>query len=290
MIKVYGVKANNVESTEITSLKELDALAKKSDWLWVNCLEPSPKEYELIARMLNAESDVMEEIKSGKPILTYKRFNDCILLSISVATVKEELAAYQIYIAVKGKVLLTLSSKDFASAVEKAILKVNDCISTAECVSELDDIDPSFAICEVFREVINRNLEAIMSLRESVEKIEEEAFEKPTKKAVTKKVFAIKKQIAEFHRLLWSEREMITSLRDGLIPNIKLCKKSMLSLDDAVSSISQELAFIDSVDKALDGVLRLQDLGMIHRVESIIVKLTVAVVIMNILLIILELW
>ncbi|MEM2911826.1 MAG: CorA family divalent cation transporter [Candidatus Bathyarchaeia archaeon] len=290
MIKVYSVKANKVKSTEITSFKELDALAKKSDWLWIDCLEPNQKEYELIAQLLNAESDVMEEIKSGKPILTYKRFNDWILLSISAATIKEELETYQIYVAIKGKALLTFSSKDSASPVEKAISKINDCISTTECVTELDGIDPSFALCEVFREVVNKNLESIMSLRENVEKIEGEAFEKPAKKAITKKVFAVKKQISAFHRLLWSEREMITSLRDGLIPNIKLCQKSILSLEYAISSLSQELAFIDSIDKALDGILRLQDLGMIHRVESMIVNLTLAVVILTLILIILELW
>jgi len=290
MIKVYGVKANKVRSTELSSFEELNMLAKKFDWLWVDCLEPSPKEYELIAQFLNAEPEVIEEIKKGKPILTYKRFGDCILLSISAVAIKEELETYQIYIAIKGKVLLTLRSQDSASPVEKAILKINDCILTAECPSELDGIGPSFTLCEVFYEVINGNLEAIMSFRENVEKIEEEAFEKPTEKAITRKVFTIKKQISAFHRLLWSEREMITNLKDGLIPNIKLCNKSILSLEDAVSNISQELAFIDSIDKALDGVLRLQDLGMIHRVESIIVKLTVAVVIMNIILIVLELW
>lgn len=138
-----------------------------------------------------------------------------------VATIKEELNTYQIYIAIKGKVFLVLRSQDAASPVERAILKIKDCILTTECASELNGIDPSFALCEVLYEIINRNLEVIMSLRENVEKIEE-AFVKPAKKAITKKVFAIKKQIAAFHQLLWSEREMITSLRDGLIPNIKL--------------------------------------------------------------------
>ena len=55
-----------------------------------------------------------------------------------------------------------------------------------------------------------------------------------------------------------------------------------------MNSISRELEFLTSYDNSLDGVLRLQDLSMIHRVERTLVYLTVITVIMNLLLILLE--
>lgn len=47
MIKVYGIKANKVQSTELSSLEEINMLAKKSDWLWVDCLEQAQKNMNL---------------------------------------------------------------------------------------------------------------------------------------------------------------------------------------------------------------------------------------------------
>jgi len=63
--------------------------------------------------------------------------------------------------------------------------------------------------------------------------------------------------------------------------------KSILGLEDAIDNISRELEFLDSYGNALDRVLRLQDLGMIHRVERTLIYLTFVIIIMNILLIIL---
>jgi hypothetical protein len=77
--------------------------------------------------------------------------------------------------------------------------------------------------------------------------------------------------------------------KNGLVPNIKLCKKSISSLEDSANSISKELEFLNSYDNALDGVLRLQDLSMIHKVERTLIYLTVITVIMNLILILLEL-
>jgi len=158
-----------------------------------------------------------------------------------------------------------------------------------DCLSGVEEIGPSFVLCEVLRETTNRNLDVAMGLREMIEKLEEKAMAKPSKKAIVNEVFALKRQIAMFYRLLWSEQQMTGSLKDGLIPNIKLCEKSILGLEDAMSDISRELEFLNSYDSALDGVLRLQDLGMIHRVERTLIYLTIVIVIMNIILILLQL-
>ncbi|MEM3874548.1 MAG: hypothetical protein QXU45_05390 [Candidatus Bathyarchaeia archaeon] len=85
------------------------------------------------------------------------------------------------------------------------------------------------------------------------------------------------------------EQQIVGGLKNGVVPNIKLCEKSILSLEDTMNNLSRELEFLTSYDSALDGVLRLQDLSMIHRVERTLVYLTIITVIMNLILILLEL-
>jgi len=110
----------------------------------------------------------------------------------------------------------------------------------------------------------------------------------PSSKAISKKVFALKRQIAKLYRLLWSEEQIMSSLKDGLIPNIELCQETVLGLEDSMSNVARELEFLNSYDNALDGVLRLQDLGMIHKVERTLIYLTIIILVMNVFLIVLE--
>lgn len=279
---VYAVKAKEVRAKDLYSLEELKILEKKADWLWIDCMEPSSQEFEIISELLGNEPKILDDIKRDRTFPRYKKHNDYTLLSLSVAAVQNEFKTYPIYTAVKEKMLLTLRSKGSSKPIEYSIQTLQD------CVSDVKETNPSFVLCEVMRETTNENLEVVMALREMIESIEEEAMVKPSEKAVAKKVFALKRQIPKLYRLLWSEEQTISSLKDGLVPNIKLCDETISGLEDAMSNVSQELGFLNSYDNALDGVLRLQDLGMIHRVERTLIYLTIVIVIMNIILIIFE--
>lgn len=177
---------------------------------------------------------------------------------------------------------MTVRNSGSAQPVERAIQTLRD------CVEEMKKTDPAFVVCEVLRETANENLEAMMALREVIESIEEQAIAKPSRRALAKKVFALKREIAVLYRLLWSEEQIMSSLKDGLIPNLERCEENVLGLEDAMGNISRELEFLSSYDSALDGVLTIQNLGMIHRVETTLIHLTVVIIIMNIILIILE--
>lgn len=279
---VYGTKGKKVHACDIHSLEELKELKKKFDWLWIDCLEPSAKEFETISHLISIEPKVLEDMKNNRTFSRYKKFDDYTLLSISFAVMQKELKTYPIYIIINQKMLLTLRSKESSIPVEYAIQAMKDSLS------EIQGIEPSFILCEILRETTNKNLDVVMELREIIEKLEEKAMAKPSKTTINE-VFALKRQIATFCRLLWTEQQMVGSLKNGLVPNIKLCEKSVLGLEDAMDNVSRELEFLNSYDNALDGVLRLQDLSMIHKVERTLIYLTVIIVIMNIFLILLEL-
>ena len=74
----------------------------------------------------------------------------------------------------------------------------------------------------------------------------------------------------------------------GIIPNLALVPEAKLIVEDASDDITRELEFVDSFNRSLDSILRLQDLGSIHRVETHVVFLTISLVVLTIILIMLE--
>ena len=278
----YAIKAKKVIATDISSLDEVRKLEKDADWLWIDCFEPSPEEFQLASELLCIDEKILDDVKMGRTFPRYKKHNDCTLFSISVATIQNELKTFPIYVGAKERLVMTMRKPGSSKPVERTIQTVKD------CVEEMEKTNPAFVVCEVLRETSNENLEAMMALREIIERVEEEAIVKPSRKTLTRKVFALKREIAVLYRLLWSEEQMMSSLKDGLIPNLEPCAESILGLEDAMDNISRELEFLNSYDNALDGILRLQDLGMIHRVEKTLIYLTIAIVAMNLILIAME--
>lgn len=278
----YAIKAKKVIATDISSLDEVRKLEKDADWLWIDCFEPSPEEFQLASELLCIDEKILDDVKMGRTFPRYKKHNDCTLFSILVATIQNELKTFPIYVGAKERLVMTMRKPGSSKPVERTIQTVKD------CVEEMEKTNPTFVVCEVLRETSNENLEAMMALREIIEQVEEEAIVKPSRKTLTRKVFALKREIAVLYRLLWSEEQMMSSLKDGLIPNLEPCAESILGLEDAMDNISRELEFLNSYDNALDGILRLQDLGMIHRVEKTLIYLTIAIVAMNLILIAME--
>ncbi len=78
------------------------------------------------------------------------------------------------------------------------------------------------------------------------------------------------------------------SIEEGIVPVVQSSEMDKQTLSHAVSNISRELSFISSNDAALDSILRLQDLGMIHRVERTLIYLTLITLIVNFIMILLE--
>ncbi len=282
MMWAYAIKAKKVIATDISSLDEVRKLEKDADWLWIDCFEPSPEEFQLASELLCIDEKILDDVKMGRTFPRYKKHNDCTLFSILVATIQNELKTFPIYVGAKERLVMTMRKPGSSKPVERTIQTVKD------CVEEMEKTNPTFVVCEVLRETSNENLEAMMALREIIEQVEEEAIVKPSRKTLTRKVFALKREIAVLYRLLWSEEQMMSSLKDGLIPNLEPCAESILGLEDAMDNISRELEFLNSYDNALDGILRLQDLGMIHRVEKTLIYLTIAIVAMNLILIAME--
>ena len=78
------------------------------------------------------------------------------------------------------------------------------------------------------------------------------------------------------------------SIREGVVLEIETTEEIEETLNHAISNISRELALIDSHNNALESILSLQNLGMIHRVERNLISLTLMALIVSVILILLE--
>jgi Mg2+ and Co2+ transporter CorA len=137
-------------------------------------------------------------------------------------------------------------------------------------------------------EIIDENSLAMVSIRELVDKIEEEALEKPRRKTITQSIFKLKRGLSTLQQLLWAENELLSDLTVGVIPRLRLAPEAKPIIEEAMDDIDRELEIVDSYNNSLDSILRLQDLGSIHRVETNLVYLTITLVALTVILIMLE--
>jgi hypothetical protein len=88
--------------------------------------------------------------------------------------------------------------------------------------------------------------------------------------------------------LLWAEKELLSDLSAGVIPRLRLAPEAKPILEDSVDDVNRQLEILDSYNTSLDSILRLQDLGSIHRVETNLFYLTISLVALTAILIMLE--
>jgi len=276
-------ESNKLQARDAHSLIELQRLDKKVNWLWIDCMEPDDKELEIIAEFVK-DTEITKVIEKRQIFSPYRKVNDHILISIPLVAFREKLETHPIYVFAKKKIVITVRSRHSSKAIDHTLDTLRDCILK---VCEHGNAS-SFTVNRLFHEVSNENLEAVMALRTRTDEIEEKALANPGDKQTNKTVFALKREISNLERTLWTQRELMLSIEEGIVPVIQSSEMDKQTLSHAVSNISRELSFISSNDAALDSILRLQDLGMIHRVERTLIYLTLITLIVNFIMILLE--
>ena len=283
MIWTYTItKSNKLQARDAHSLSELQKLSEKANWLWIDCLEPNDEELEIIANLLK-ETKIVSIVKKRQIFLQYEKINDYLLISMPSVTFKDKLETSPVYVLTKEKILLTIRGEGSSKSIDNALKTFQDCISRVKC-----SVFSSFIISRLFYELTNKNLNVILVLRERIDELEERTLAKPGDKRIGKAVFALKREMSALERILWVQRGVMLDVREGVIPTVESSEIDKQTLSYALNNISRELSLINSYDNALDSILSLQDLGMIHRVERTLIYLTLLTLLVNIIMILLE--
>ena len=285
MIRVYTVKNKELFETDVRSKKEMDDIVGKVKRAWVDCSDLDETETNIVSNLLGVEATTLDGIENGKIRPHYAKCFDEMCpyytwISTPVVEFTDELKLHPLSIILKQRFLVTMRSKHSEGLIE----------STLRTFQALPPADrkPTVILSKLVHEIIDENAGAMVSIRDLIDNIEAEAMEGPNKKAVTKSIFKLKRSLSTLHRLLWAEKELLSDLDLGVIPNLTLVPEAKLIIEDASDDIARELDFVDSFNRSLDSILRLQDLGAIHRVETNLVFLTVSLVVLTVILILLE--
>lgn len=285
MIRVYTVIQKELFVNDVGSQEEMNDLISKVKRAWVDCWDLDDEEVMIISRVLGVEPTILNGIEDGKVRPTYAKCFDeeCpyyTWISTPVVEFANKLKLHPLSIILKERFLVTLRS-GYSSRL------IDSTIRTFKAL-EPEERKPSFVLSKLLHKIIDENSEAMVSIRELIDKIEGEAMENPRKKTVTQSIFKLKRGLSTLYRLLWAEKELLSDMNLGVIPHLKLAEEAKLIVEDASDDVTRELEFVDSYNRSLDSVLRLQDLGSIHRVEKSLVFLTAVLVVMTVALIILD--
>ena len=285
MIHVYTVKNKELFKNEVRSKKEMDIIVTKIKRAWVDCSDLDENETKIVADLLGVETKTLNGIENGKIRPHYEKCFDetCPFytwISTPVVEFTNKLELHPMSIILKERFLVTLRSK-YSERIVESTLRTFKAIAPQQR-------KPTVILCKLIHEIIDENSGAMVSIRDLIDALEAEAMEEPNTTSVTKSVFKLKRNLSTLHRLLWAEKEMLADIDLGIIPNLNLVPEAKLIIEDASDDITRELEFVDSFNRSLDSILRLEDLGAIHRVESNLVLLTVALVILTIVLVLIE--
>ncbi len=286
MIRVYTVKNKELFETAVSSKKEMDKIFAKVERAWVDCSDLDENETKIVADLLGVEAKTLTGIQNGKIRPHYEKCLDetCPFytwISTPVVEFTDNLELHPMSIILKKRFLVTLRS-NYSERIIESTLRTFRAMAP-------EQRKPTVILCKLIHEIIDENSGAMVSIRDQIDKLEEKAMEGEKKTDVTKSVFKLKRNLSTLHRLLWAEKEMLSDIDLGVIPILNLVSEAKLIIEDASDDITRELEFVDSFNRSLDSILRLEDLGAIHRVESNLVLLTWALVILTIVLVVIEL-
>jgi len=274
----YTVAGKKFYSADIASSEALHDLSGKADWLWVDCSDLDNKETVILSEFFGIESNILNNVKKGRFHPSCERYRDYVLIAIPFVEFENALQLHPISIIVKEKVLITSRNTYSAKLIGKAVETLEGYIIEGE------EANLSFIVSRLFREVADENSKAMMSIKGQIDKVEEEALQKPGQRSIAPSVFRLKRDIFTLHRLLWIERELMSDARERVVPHIKIDEEAELIIHDAIDDIDRELEFVDSYGKTLDNILSLQDLGLIHRVERTLIFLTSIILVLDLIL------
>jgi Mg2+ and Co2+ transporter CorA len=286
MMWTYTVtEKNELFAQDVDSQKGLEKMIKESNWVWIDMMQPDEKEFDMIQNFIK-EPRILEEIKEKKSISRPEKMNDFTFFSVSQAIYDKKLHVFPVYVLTKANgIFITIRSKSSSQAFKNALKTFEDCVGKV-CEG---DVNSLFLLGRLFHELTNENLDTLMDIREHIDSLEQKALENPGNKEISRSVFVTKRVISTLERVLWSQREQMLNIREGVVLMIKATEEIETTLNFAINNISRELSFLTSENYALDSILSLQDLGMIHRVEKRLIVLSFLALIVSILLIFLEL-
>jgi Mg2+ and Co2+ transporter CorA len=269
MIWTYTCIEGKLQAKDVDLLSEIKKIGAGTTWLWIDCVSPTDTELQTIAKFIG-ENRIIEIVKAKQLLSQYERINEHVLIPSVIVDFKDKLETHLIHIVTDKLSLITIRDENGNRPIKNTIRIFQDCLKKLKC-----ETSSSFAISRLLNEITNENLNAIMMLRNRISETEEKVLAKPANEQIDKVVFKLKREIAALERILWIQREILLAIEEGIVPNIEYSEMDRPTLRHTINNVARELSLISSHNNALDGILSVRGLGLIHRVEKMLILLAV---------------
>jgi Mg2+ and Co2+ transporter CorA len=234
---------------DIKSQQDMDKITNKFKQAWIDCWDLEEREVKIVSGILGIEPENLLKLKEDVINPKYSKcFDEGSFFYTDISTPVVEfsgiLTLHPFRIFLKERFLVTLRSGYSSQLIESTIRTFR--------ILDRNERKPSVILAKLIHEIIDENSGAMFSIRELIDKIEGKAMESHKKKSVERAIFKLKRQLSTFHRLLWAEKELLSDISLGVIPNLKLVAEAHRIIDDASDDITRELEFLDHYDNTLD--------------------------------------
>jgi Mg2+ and Co2+ transporter CorA len=268
----------------VDSQEDLERMITESNWVWIDSMQPSEKELDIIQKFVE-EPGMLDIIKEEKSISRPEKINEFTFFSVSQALYDGQLQVSPVYVLIKANgIFITIRKMSSSQAFKNALKTFEDCVGKV-CEGDLNSL---FLLSRLFHELTNENIDTLMDIKDNIDTLERKALENPGDKGISRSVFAMKRVISTLERVLWAQREQMLNIHEGVVLMVTTTEEIKTTFNFAINNISRELSLLTSENYALDSILSLQNLGMIHRVEKRLILLSFLALIVSILLILLK--
>ncbi|KYC53686.1 MAG: Magnesium transport protein CorA [Candidatus Methanofastidiosum methylothiophilum] len=269
MFEVFYLLDNQIKK-EVASYEKLLELSKSKIKFWIDIVDATPDEISRLGDIFELHPVTIEDFADEGTRVKIEVFENYTFIVLYTLSMEDRLTKYEYDVLISENFIITKDTRKDSKILGK--LKNDD-----KALYKILNKGPDFLLHMIMDKIIDAYFCIIEDLDVTVEKIEDELFEKGNKESL-KKVIELKRDVSLFKRIVVSEREELLGL---------LRKESLFVADETKiyfrDNYDSIISIFDSLDSMRDSLIGIQDTYLSYtsnRLNEIMKVLTIIATIM----------
>ncbi|NMC76339.1 MAG: magnesium/cobalt transporter CorA [Candidatus Methanofastidiosa archaeon] len=245
MFEVFYLLDNQIKK-EVASYEKLLELSKSKIKFWIDIVDATPDEISRLGDIFELHPVTIEDFADEGTRVKIEVFENYTFIVLYTLSMEDRLTKYEYDVLISENFIITKDTRKDSKILGK--LKNDD-----KALYKILNKGPDFLLHMIMDKIIDAYFCIIEDLDVTVEKIEDELFEKGNKESL-KKVIELKRDVSLFKRIVVSEREELLGL---------LRKESLFVADETKiyfrDNYDSIISIFDSLDSMRDSLIGIQD-------------------------------
>ena len=172
--------------------------------VWIHAVAKTDKDLEGLRKSFGLDHLAIEDCVDRRQRPKIEIFDKYMLVIVKVPEVIPSLTLHQLSFIFNCDYLITISDG-----------KVDEIEKVMRQFSQKDAIknpSPGFIVYRILNEIVDSYFPILDDIEAGIAKVEKEAVERPTMKAITENIFKIRKKLITMRKASWPMRDVISSL------------------------------------------------------------------------------